>query len=67
MDSGVNFVAVDNPHATRLTIHILAAVAEHERDMNSQRTREALSQARARGVRLGNPARRRRAPGRGRR
>jgi DNA invertase Pin-like site-specific DNA recombinase len=55
MDSGVNFVAVDNPHATRLTIHILAAVAEHERDMISQRTREALYQARARGVRLGNP------------
>src|SRR5882672_10623889 len=30
MESGVDFVAVDNPHATRLTIHILAAVAEHE-------------------------------------
>jgi DNA invertase Pin-like site-specific DNA recombinase len=29
MDSGVEFVAVDNPHATRLTLHILAAVAEH--------------------------------------
>jgi hypothetical protein len=33
MDSGVEFVAVDNPHATRLTLHILAAVAEHEREM----------------------------------
>jgi DNA invertase Pin-like site-specific DNA recombinase len=31
MDSGVEFVAVDNPHANKLTIHILAAVAEHER------------------------------------
>ncbi len=30
MDSGVDFVACDNPHATRLTLHILAAVAEHE-------------------------------------
>ena len=30
MDSGVDFVACDNPHANRLTIHILAAVAEDE-------------------------------------
>jgi DNA invertase Pin-like site-specific DNA recombinase len=30
MESGVDFVACDNPHATRLTIHILAAAAEHE-------------------------------------
>lgn len=32
MDSGIEFIAVDNPHATRLTLHILAAVAEHERE-----------------------------------
>jgi hypothetical protein len=29
MDSGVEFVAIDNPHANKLTIHILAAVAQH--------------------------------------
>jgi hypothetical protein len=29
MDSGVEFIAVDNPHANRLTVHILAAVAQH--------------------------------------
>jgi hypothetical protein len=33
MDSGVEFVAVDNPHANKLTLHILAAVAQHEREM----------------------------------
>jgi DNA invertase Pin-like site-specific DNA recombinase len=43
MESGVDFVAVDNPFATRLTIHILAAVAEHEREMISQRTKAALA------------------------
>jgi DNA invertase Pin-like site-specific DNA recombinase len=55
MDTSAEFVAVDMPSASRLTIHILAAVAEHEREMISRRTREALAAARARGTRLGNP------------
>jgi DNA invertase Pin-like site-specific DNA recombinase len=38
MDSGVEFIAVDSPHASRFTLHILAAVAEHEAAMISQRT-----------------------------
>jgi DNA invertase Pin-like site-specific DNA recombinase len=56
MDAGVEFVACDNPHATRLTLHILAAVAEHEREMISSRTKAALQAAKARGVRLGRNA-----------
>jgi DNA invertase Pin-like site-specific DNA recombinase len=55
MESGADFVAVDMPQANRLTIHILAAVAEHERELISQRTKAALAQAKARGTRLGNP------------
>jgi DNA invertase Pin-like site-specific DNA recombinase len=42
MESGVEFVACDNPHANRLTIHILAAVAEDEARRISQRTKDAL-------------------------
>jgi DNA invertase Pin-like site-specific DNA recombinase len=55
MEGGVDFVAVDMPSATRLTIHILAAVAEHEREMISARTKAALQARKARGDRLGAP------------
>jgi DNA invertase Pin-like site-specific DNA recombinase len=55
MESGVDFIAVDMPSATRLTIHILAAVAEHEREMISARTKAALQARKARGDRLGAP------------
>ncbi len=53
MESGVEFVAVDAPYANRLMIHILAAFAEHERTLISERTKAALAAAKARGVRLG--------------
>ena len=53
MEAGVEFEAVDFPHANRLTIHILAAVAEHEARMASERTRAALAAAKARGAVLG--------------
>jgi DNA invertase Pin-like site-specific DNA recombinase len=43
MDVGVDYAAVDNPHANKLTIHVLAAVAEHEREAISERTKAALA------------------------
>lgn len=53
MESGVEFVAVDAPYANKLMIHILAAFAEHERTLISERTKAALAAAKARGVHLG--------------
>lgn len=55
MESNVEFVAADNPHANKLMIHMLAAFAEHEREQISSRTRLALAAARERGVKLGGP------------
>lgn len=54
MESGVEFQAVDMPYANKL-IHILAAVAEHEREAITERTKAALSAAKARGTKWGNP------------
>jgi DNA invertase Pin-like site-specific DNA recombinase len=53
MESGADFVCCDNPTANRLTIHILAAVAEDEARRISERTTAALAAARRRGVKLG--------------
>lgn len=53
MESGVEFVAADAPYANKLMLHILSAFAEYEREQISQRTKDALKAAKARGVRLG--------------
>ncbi len=53
MEAGVDFVACDFPEANRLTVHILASVAEHETMMISLRTKAALAASRARGTKLG--------------
>jgi DNA invertase Pin-like site-specific DNA recombinase len=55
LEKKVDFVAVDNPHATKFNLHILAAVAEFERDAISKRTREALAAAKARSLKLDDP------------
>jgi DNA invertase Pin-like site-specific DNA recombinase len=54
-ERGVDFVAADMPDANRLTIHIIAAVAEAVGRTISENTKTALAAAKARGVKLGNP------------
>ncbi len=54
MESSVQFIACDLPDANRLTLHILAAVAEAEARAISERTKAAMAAAKARGVILGN-------------
>lgn len=55
MESGADFVAVDMPEANRLTVHLMAALAEHEARLISVRTRDALAAAKKRGTPMGTP------------
>src|SRR5208337_3660487 len=48
MESGLDFVAIDFPEANRFTIHILAAVAEYEASIQSERMKEVLAARKAR-------------------
>jgi DNA invertase Pin-like site-specific DNA recombinase len=57
MENKVQFVAVDNPHATDLVLHITAAFAQFEREQISTRIKEALQAAKRRGVILGKNGR----------
>lgn len=54
-DTAVDFVCCDLPDANTLTIGIFATLAQHERELISKRTRKALEQKKAQGVKLGNP------------
>lgn len=52
--SGVKFIACDNPHANEFTIDIMAAVAENEVREIGARTRNALAAKKAKGIPLGS-------------
>jgi DNA invertase Pin-like site-specific DNA recombinase len=54
-DNAIKFQALDIPEANTLTIGIFATIAQHERELISQRTKDALKALKARGVKLGRP------------
>jgi DNA invertase Pin-like site-specific DNA recombinase len=56
MQTKTKFVACDLPEANTLTLHLMAAFAEHEAKRISERTKDALAQAKLRGVVLGATA-----------
>ena len=51
--AGIDFIAADMPNANRLTVGIMALVAQQEREAISSRTKAALAEAKARGKTLG--------------
>lgn len=55
-ESGAKFVCCDLPDANELTIHLFAAIAQHERKLISERTKNAMNAAK------NNPAWRRKHP-----
>lgn len=55
MESDIEFIICDQPHASKFTIHIFSALAEQEASFISERTKAALKEAKKRGVRLGTP------------
>jgi DNA invertase Pin-like site-specific DNA recombinase len=55
LESRVRFKACDMPEADHFTVHLFAALAEKERKMISERTRQALQAKKEQGFRLGSP------------
>jgi DNA invertase Pin-like site-specific DNA recombinase len=53
IEAGVDFRVADMPEADKTMIQMYAVMSEWERDAISRRTKEALAQAKARGVKLG--------------
>lgn len=54
-NSGVNFVCVDMPELTTMTLGIFATFAQSERERISERITIALAEKKKKGVKLGKP------------
>ena len=54
-DKSLDFKVAQMPSADKFQLHIYAALAEQEADFISIRTKSALREAKARGIRLGAP------------
>lgn len=53
LESGVEFIATDNPLANKTMIQMAAVFAEYERELISQRIKDALQALKRRGIKLG--------------
>ena len=53
MEQGIGLVVAEMPNATDFQLHIFAALAQEERRLISERTKNALAEAKRRGVVLG--------------
>jgi DNA invertase Pin-like site-specific DNA recombinase len=53
--ANVDFICCDMPTVNRLTIHIIAAIAENKAQLISTRTKQALAEKKKQGIKLGNP------------
>jgi hypothetical protein len=51
--SGLDFVVTDFPYANKFTIHVLAAVAEYEYRIQSERVKAILAATKRRGIEVG--------------
>lgn len=58
-EAGVSIVACDLPELNTLTLGIFATMAQHERELISKRTKEALAVRKSQGVKLGRPMKQR--------
>lgn len=54
-NSGVNFVCVDMPELTTMTLGIFSTFAQSERERISERIKLALAEKKKKGVKLGKP------------
>ena len=54
LESGIDFVCLDNEQCNRHTVHILVATAEEESEKISRRTRKSMAECRKRGIKLGS-------------
>lgn len=54
-EAGINFRALDLPELNTLTLGIFSALAQHERELISERTRNSLNALKNQGVVLGSP------------
>ena len=55
LESDVEIVFCDFPHANKMVLHIISAISQYEAELTAARTKAALQAKKARGFKLGNP------------